>query len=152
MGLQRTKSTIISWAAHCALRCPRSRRVPKHYQSHGGYKTRRKASYNAKNDLSCDMTKPTKWLCAQRRLRSAWASSLSAWRKLGSLTTHQAHSEDSNQTVGCPGWSESSVGAHSFCWFCHVVAHFWRFWICRWKGNDQETTQSNSTCFPRLHT
>ena len=26
------------------------------------------------NNLSRDMTKPTKWLCAQRRLRSAWAS------------------------------------------------------------------------------
>ena len=24
---------------------------------------------------------------------------------------------------GCPGWSESSLGAHSFCWFCHEVAH-----------------------------
>ena len=23
---------------------------------------------------------------------------------------------------GCPGWSESSLGAHLFCWFCHVVA------------------------------
>ena len=23
---------------------------------------------------------------------------------------------------GCPGWSESSLGAHSLCWFCHVVA------------------------------
>ena len=23
---------------------------------------------------------------------------------------------------GCPGWSESLLGAHSFCWFCHVVA------------------------------
>ena len=23
--------------------------------------------------------------------------------------------------VRCPGWSESSLGAHSFCWFCHVV-------------------------------
>ena len=43
--------------------------------------------------MSCLTTKPTKWLCAQRRLRSAWAStqsdqsSLSAWRKLGSLAT-----------------------------------------------------------------
>ena len=27
--------------------------------------------------MSCDMTKPTKWLCAQRRLRSAWASAQS---------------------------------------------------------------------------
>ena len=22
----------------------------------------------------------------------------------------------------CPGWSESSLGAQSFCWFCHVAA------------------------------
>ena len=22
-------------------------------------------------------------------------------------------------------WSESWLGEHSFCWFCHVVAHFW---------------------------
>ena len=26
---------------------------------------------------------------------------------------------------GCPGWSESSLSAHSFCWFCHVVAHMY---------------------------
>ena len=26
-----------------------------------------------KYNLSCDMTKPTKWVCAQRKLRSAWA-------------------------------------------------------------------------------
>ena len=24
---------------------------------------------------------------------------------------------------GCPGWSESSLGAPSFCWFCHEAAH-----------------------------
>ena len=24
---------------------------------------------------------------------------------------------------GCPGWSESLQGAHSFCSFCHVMAH-----------------------------
>ena len=23
---------------------------------------------------------------------------------------------------GCPGWSVSSLGAHSFCWFCNVTA------------------------------
>ena len=39
-------------------------------------------------------------MCAQRRLRSTWAftqsdqSSLSTWRKLGSLATHWVHSED----------------------------------------------------------
>ena len=25
---------------------------------------------------------------------------------------------------GCPGQSESSLGAQPLCWFCHVVAHF----------------------------
>ena len=24
----------------------------------------------------------------------------------------------------CPGWSESSLGAQSLCWFCCVAAHF----------------------------
>ena len=166
--------------------------------------------------MSRDMTKPTKWLCAQRRLRSAWApradaradlslrwthshfacfvmsrlilgdvhsvypsvinrynrishpapdttterntnnedgikwaatwqnqqsgcapsedsdqpgicpvwseSSLSAWRKLGTLATHRAHSEDSDQTGRIPGWSESSLGAQPHCWFFHVAA------------------------------
>ena len=24
---------------------------------------------------------------------------------------------------GCPGWCKSSLGAHSFYWFCHVAAH-----------------------------
>ena len=47
-------------------------------------------------------------MCAQWRLRSAWASaqsnqsSLSAWRKLGSLATYWAHSEDSDQTGRLP--------------------------------------------------
>ena len=43
-------------------------------------------------------------MCTKRRLRSAWASalsdqsSLSAWRKLGSLATHWAQSEYFDQT------------------------------------------------------
>ena len=79
--------------------------------------------------MSCDMTKPTKWLCAQWRLRSAWASVQSDqsalwshWVAMDPRFLH-ADSEDTHQTDGCPGWSESSLGAHSFCWFCHVVAH-----------------------------
>ena len=27
---------------------------------------------------------------------------------------------------GCPGWSESSLGAYSFCWFCHDAAQMER--------------------------
>ena len=49
-----------------------------------------------------------KWVCAQRKLRSAWPfsqsdqSSLSAWRNLGPLATHWVHSEDSDQTGRMP--------------------------------------------------
>ena len=60
----------------------------------------------------------------------AWASaqsdqsSLSAWRKVGSLATHWVHSEDwSDWADARPGWSESSLGAQSFCWFCHAAVH-----------------------------
>ena len=55
--------------------------------------------------LSRDMTKPTKWHVRPAKtqislgIRPVWSeSSLSAWRKLGSLATHWAHSEDSNQS------------------------------------------------------
>ena len=45
-------------------------------------------------------------------IRPVWSeSSLSAWRKLGSLATHWAHSEDSDQTGHMP-----------FCWFCQDPA------------------------------
>ena len=47
--------------------------------------------------LSRLMTKPTMWLCAQQRLRSAWASAQS----------------DQSLRCPCPGWSESSLGAHT---------------------------------------
>ena len=51
-----------------------------------------------------------------------WSESLlSAWRKLGSLATHWAHSRLISLD-GCPGWSESSLGAESFRWFCHEAA------------------------------
>ena len=54
------------------------------------------------------MIKQTTWVCTQRSLWSTWASaqsdqsSLSAWRNLGSLTIHWAHSKDSDQTVWMP--------------------------------------------------
>ena len=56
------------------------------------------------------MTKPTIWHCTQRRLRSAWAS-LSAWRKLGSLATLWAHSEDCDQTGRMPRSAWASLSA-----------------------------------------
>ena len=55
------------------------------------------------------MTKPTKWHVRPAKARISlgihpvWSeSSLSAWRKLGSLATHWAHSKDSDQTGRMP--------------------------------------------------
>ena len=52
------------------------------------------------NDLSSLTTKPTKWHVHPAKtqislgIRPVWSeSSLSAWRKFGSLATHWAHSE-----------------------------------------------------------
>ena len=81
--------------------------------------------------LSRDMTKPTKWVCAKRRLRSAWASaksdqesSLSAWRRLGPKLPIKRTATTLIRLGGCPGWSESVLGAQPLCWFCHVAAQF----------------------------
>ena len=59
--------------------------------------------------LSCFTTKPTKWHVRQAKtqinlgIHPVWSkSSLSAWRKLGSLATHWMHSEDSDQTGRMP--------------------------------------------------
>ena len=80
--------------------------------------------------MSCVMLKPTKWLCAQQRPRLAWASaqsdqsSLSAWRKLGSLATQWA-----NTLIRLGvylGWSESSLSAVILLVF-HEVAQFLQF-------------------------
>ena len=55
------------------------------------------------------MTKPTKWHVRPAKtqinpvIRPVWSeSSLSVWRKLGSLATHWAHSEDSDHTGRMP--------------------------------------------------
>ena len=108
MNLRRAKSAKISWAG--------SSHVNQGKQS-GMLASRLLWSIILKQNLvfsqtaqaktphlSRYMTKPTKWLCVQQRLRSAWASAqsdqslLSAWRNLGSLATHWAHSKDSDQT------------------------------------------------------
>ena len=33
---------------------------------------------------------------------------------------------------GCPGWSESSLGAHSFCWFCLMLRLI--YWCISFKN------------------
>ena len=83
-----------------------------------------------KQYLSHDMTKPTKWVCAQRRLRSAWASAQSdkslrcpPEECLGPELNIERTAKTLIRLGGCPGWSESSLGAQPHCRFCHVVGH-----------------------------
>ena len=68
--------------------------------------------------LSRLKTKPTKWYVRPVKtqinlgIRPVWSESwLSTWGKLRSLTIIRAHSEASDQTGGCSGWSQSSLGA-----------------------------------------
>ena len=63
----------------------------------------------AKTQISLG-TRPV-WSVFAVRMKKPWILSypLNAQRRLIKLS-------------GCPGWSESSLGAHSFCWFCHIVA------------------------------
>ena len=49
-------------------------------------------------------------------------SSLSAWRKLGSLATHWAHSEDWSDWADAQADLSLCWEHMPFCWFCHVVA------------------------------
>ena len=81
--------------------------------------------------LSHLMTKPTKWHVRPTKTQISlgippvWSgSSLSTRRKLGSLATHWAHSEDSDQTGRMPRLIWVFAGHTPFCWFCHEVAHF----------------------------
>ena len=84
--------------------------------------------------LSHLMTKPIKWHVRQAKTQISlgicpvWSeSSLSASRKLGSLATHWAHSEDSWSDWADAQDELSLRWAHMpFCWFCHEAAHLIR--------------------------
>ena len=75
--------------------------------------------------MSHRTTIPTKWFVRPAKtpislgIHPVWSkSSLSAWRKLRCFATHWAHSEDSDRT---------SLGAQSFCWFCHEAALIFKY-------------------------
>ena len=76
------------------------------------------------------MTKPTKWPVHPAKtqislgIRPVWLESLlSAWRKLGSLGTHEAHSEDWLDWVDAKAYLSLCWARKTNCWFCHASAH-----------------------------
>ena len=86
---------------------------------------------------------------AQRRFRSAWPSesSLSAWRKLGSLATHWAHSEDSGQT----GWMSRLIWAFAGR-TRHFVGSVMRrliYWSSKFRGGSWITPTHTSHIIDR---
>ena len=78
------------------------------------------------------MTKPKKWNVRPAKIQISlyihpvWSeSSMSAWRKFGSLATHWAHSKDSDQTGRMP----------SLIWvFAGRTCHFVGF-VMKWLIN-----------------
>ena len=71
---------------------------------------------------------------------SAWASSQSDQslrylheETLGPWLPTERTAKTLIRLGGWPGWSESSLGAHSFCWFYHVVAHLTSMTLLRWS-------------------
>ena len=75
-------------------------------------------------------------VCAQQSLRSAWASiqsdqsSLPSWRKLGSLGTPWALSEDWSDWADAQADLSLCWAHRSICWFCHAAAHLWFHAFC----------------------
>ena len=92
----------------------------------------------------CCMAKPTKDLCAKRRLRSAWAytqsdqSSMSTWRNIKSIATHWVHSEDSDQTGQMPRLIWVFAG-HTWQFVCFVMRRLKsEFGRCTWLETNTE--------------
>ena len=82
--------------------------------------------------MSNDMTKPTNWLCTQRTqislcIRPVWSVFAVRMKKAWVLSDPLSAQRRLIRLGGCPGWSESSLGAQSLCWFCHNAAQIYRW-------------------------
>ena len=64
------------------------------------------------------MTKPTKRVCAQRRLSSAWASAQS------DQSLRCPHEETLGSLIATLADAQADLGTQSLCWFCYVAANF----------------------------
>ena len=135
-NVRRKGSAIISWAGSIGLR---------HYVTNELYilGNFRKATFEPRHDKTNKMSvRPAKTQISLV-IRPVWSeSSLSAWRNLGSLATHWAHREDSDQTgrtlillvLSCRG---SFVFLHSFQ-KCSLVSFYENKLlpnICYWQSS-----------------
>ena len=77
------------------------------------YWIKKKRSVN----MSRLMTKPTKWHV--RPAKTQISLGCPHEERLGPWLPTECRSKTLISLGGCPGWSESSLGTQSFCWFCH---------------------------------
>ena len=88
--------------------------------------------------MACALSEDSAWASAQ-----SVQSSLSPWRKLGSLAIHSAHSESLSD------WADAQTDlslcwAHMLlCWFCHEVAHIYSVSCCSQLLGNYQTIQTN---------
>ena len=83
---------------------------------------------DTKHKMSGDMTKPIKWVCAQWRLRSAWASAQSDQSSLRAEWVHvakypsflHADSEESAQSDLSLRWAHSHFVGFVMSWFSYA--------------------------------
>ena len=81
-----------------------------------------------RSNMSRLMTKPTKWLCAQRRLRSAWTFAQSDQNRLRWAAKDPSLSSCERRRLWSD-WVDAQADlrlrwAHmAFCWFCHEASH-----------------------------
>ena len=70
-------------------------------------------------------------ICAQRRLRSAWATAqsdqglLSSWRSLRPLAILRVHSEDWLDWADAQADPSLRWAHRPYCWFCHAAARIY---------------------------
>ena len=50
---------------------------------------------------------------------------------------------------GSPGWSESSLGAQSFCWFCHQAAHTSQISLFLWHSSSTVLLSLSENFIPK---
>ena len=63
-------------------------------------------------------------------IRPVWSVFAVCMKKYWALSYPLSAQRRLTRQGGCPGWSESSLGAQPFCWFCHVVAHMLHWVLC----------------------
>ena len=95
------------------------------------------------SNMSRLVTKPTKWSVRPVKTQISLGISaqsdqslrcvLNEW--LGTQAFFMRTAKTLIRLGGCPGWSESSLGAQSFCWFCHEAAQLlWNVFVGNYRN------------------